>query len=67
MKSFAIATLAIIAAPSFALESFEAFEQSPNPTNSVYSATATYYSPAQGGGGICGGEGGYCGAPSDGS
>ncbi len=33
----------------------------------VYSATATHYSVAQGGTAICGSEGGYCGAPSDGS
>ena len=35
--------------------------------NSVYEATATHYNAAQGGGGICSGEGGYCGAPSDAS
>ncbi len=33
----------------------------------VYTATATYYTPAQGGTAICGHEGGYCGAPSDGA
>ena len=31
----------------------------------VYESTATHYNAAQGGGGICSGEGGYCGAPSD--
>lgn len=33
----------------------------------AWTATATHYSPAQGGRAICGSEGGYCGAPSDGS
>ena len=33
----------------------------------VYSSTATHYNAAQGGGGICDGESGYCGAPSDGA
>ena len=33
----------------------------------TWTATATHYSPAQGGHAICGSEQGYCGAPSDGS
>lgn len=33
----------------------------------TWTATATHYSPAQGGHAICGSEPGYCGAPSDGS
>ena len=33
----------------------------------TWTATATHYSPAQGGHAICGSESGYCGAPSDGS
>ena len=33
----------------------------------TWTATATHYSPAQGGHAICGAEQGYCGAPSDGS
>ena len=33
----------------------------------IYQATATYYTPAQGGTAICGREGGYCGAPNDGA
>ena len=67
MKLFA-AAIALIVAPSFAIDAFEftATEEISIP-NSVYSATATYYTPAQGGTAICGREGGYCGAPSDGS
>jgi len=39
----------------------------PPPPPGAWSATATHYSPAQGGTAVCGSEGGYCGAPSDGS
>ena len=67
MKFFA-AALALIVAPSFAMDAFEftANDEISIP-NQVYSATATYYTPAQGGTAICGREGGYCGAPSDGA
>ena len=67
MKFFA-AALALIVSPSLAYDAFE-FTQTEEIAipNTVYSATATYYTPAQGGTAICGREGGYCGAPSDGS